>query len=85
MSFAVTRVLRFCDLRAAEGMQVVAWDLCSLCWSCGVALVVFGVGLAFVAVFGCQYGSFVWGCGLVGLGMWACFVERGLRLLELLL
>ena len=25
---AVAWVLRFCDLRAAEGMQVVAWDLC---------------------------------------------------------
>ena len=51
---AVAWVLRFCDLRTAEGMQVVARDLCSLCWSCGVSLVVFGVGFILLAVFGCQ-------------------------------
>ena len=64
---AAAWVLRFCDLQAAGGMQVVARDLCSLCWSCGVALVVFGVGI-------CSRGG-VWmsvrivclGCGLVDL------------------
>ena len=39
---AVAWVSCFCDLRAVEGMKVVARDLCSLCWSRSVALVVFG-------------------------------------------
>ena len=69
-------------------MQVVARDLCSLCWSRVVALVVFGVGFVLVSVFGCQYGSFVGRCmhnALVGLCYVGFSVERGLRLLELLL
>ena len=66
MGFArvIAWVLRLCDLQTTGGMQVVARDLWSLCWPCGVA---FCVGFVVVAVFGCRYGSLVWGCGLVGL------------------
>ena len=71
---AVAWVLRFWDLRTAEGIQVVARDLCSLCWSCGVALAVFGVG--FVLLRFLVSGLFSWRCLDVSrdlcLGVWTC-------------
>ena len=74
---AVAWALHFCDLRAADGLQVVERGLCSLCWSRGVAVVVFGVGFLLVEVFGCQYGSFVLGVWTCGPLWWRAFLLSG--------
>ena len=58
-------VSRYCDFCDAEGMQVVTRDLCSLCWSLGVAFVAFWCSV-------CSRGAVWMSVRIVCLEVWTC-------------
>ena len=64
-------------------MQAVVWDLCSLCWSCGFALVILVWDLFSRWCLDVSTDRLFGGVDLWAFVMWGFSVERGLSLLEL--